>query len=365
LKEQSDKDLIADWASLAHAEDGASAEQIRAVIEEEVQGNLNYILHRTSEEREFHNGTRDKGRAFGQFCERHASAKDRATMLEEPSFCCDDAHELHVKYRPQWDALDGAKQREYAVRFEHFVQHPNARTANLSEAHVLALRLYTTHAFKYVNSPLRNVQEYGHGRRPHPLPVIVSYIAEGIKKLRTVYVSDMRTTRARRLSVKDNKGNAVMTTNLWRGMKGLQAKDEFMHLNGGGTEMAPMSTTTDIKVAAQYGMSGSSLLFKLRVDSFIQYGVRANTRTLLPQGQLRLTRFRIPTQDRLTCSGCRRSPLRPKYSTLRWCTFSPLGARKRSKLARTVSTLSKSSHTCLDWRDPAYKVGAQLMCPVC
>jgi hypothetical protein len=33
-----------------------------------------------------------------------------------------------------------------------------------------------------------------------------------------------------------------------------------------------MSTTTDIRVAAQYGMSGSSLLFKLKVDNFMQYG---------------------------------------------------------------------------------------------
>jgi hypothetical protein len=37
-------------------------------------------------------------------------------------------------------------------------------------------------------------------------------------------------------------------------------------------ELAPMSTTTDIRVAAHYGMSGGSLLFKLKVNNFMQYG---------------------------------------------------------------------------------------------
>ena len=40
----------------------------------------------------------------------------------------------------------------------------------------------------------------------------------------------------------------------------------------GGTELAPMSTTTDLKVAVEYSMSESSLLFKIKTKSFMQRG---------------------------------------------------------------------------------------------
>jgi hypothetical protein len=33
-----------------------------------------------------------------------------------------------------------------------------------------------------------------------------------------------------------------------------------------------MSTTTDVRVAAHYGVSGASLLFKLKVNNFMQFG---------------------------------------------------------------------------------------------
>ena len=40
----------------------------------------------------------------------------------------------------------------------------------------------------------------------------------------------------------------------------------------GGTELAPMSTTTKLEVALRYCLSEESLLFKLRTDSFMQRG---------------------------------------------------------------------------------------------
>ena len=43
-------------------------------------------------------------------------------------------------------------------------------------------------------------------------------------------------------------------------------------LASGGTELAPMSTTTDLKVAVEYSMSESSLLFKIKTKSFMQRG---------------------------------------------------------------------------------------------
>ena len=63
-----------------------------------------------------------------------------------------------------------------------FVAHPDARTAQLQTAHVLAIRLYSTAAFMSLNNPLRDRKRTG----PHPMAATVFFLADGIKKLRTV-----------------------------------------------------------------------------------------------------------------------------------------------------------------------------------
>ena len=55
----------------------------------------------------------------------------------------------------------------------------------LSRAHVIALRLYTTSAYKHINNPLRD-QKRRSANRQHPLAATVICIQEGIKKLRNV-----------------------------------------------------------------------------------------------------------------------------------------------------------------------------------
>ena len=57
-----------------------------------------------------------------------------------------------------------------------------ARQAGLTLAHVLALRLYTTSAFKSINEPLRKLAEGS--QEAHPLPCTVYLIYDGLKKLR-------------------------------------------------------------------------------------------------------------------------------------------------------------------------------------
>ena len=69
------------------------------------------------------------------------------------------------------------------MRFADFVSHEKARKAGLSRAHVLALRLYTTEAFRIINNPLRDQERYRKGK-PHPLPATVVFLREGIKRLR-------------------------------------------------------------------------------------------------------------------------------------------------------------------------------------
>ena len=146
--------------------EGTSAADIRSKVKMELAGNLDYILNQHSSEQEFHNGIRDKGRD--------------------------------------------------AVTLSYFVNHERAAIAGLSEAHVIALRLYTTHAFKYINTPLRRSSD---SSEPHPLPVTVSFISEGIKKLRAVQAA----------------AGGVPPT-LWRGMRNMQASGAFLEHHQGGTE---------------------------------------------------------------------------------------------------------------------------------
>jgi hypothetical protein len=140
---------------------------------------------------------------------------------------------------------------EYGKTLSDFVNDPAAQTANLEVAHVFALRIYTTACFRTINTPLRDTRPT---RPPHGLPITVSFIKEAIGKLRAVEASA------------GDQG----VLDLWRGMKNLRALDDFMAY--GGTELAPMSCTTDLSVAVQYSLSATSLMLKVHTKTFMQRG---------------------------------------------------------------------------------------------
>ena len=52
----------------------------------------------------------------------------------------------------------------------------------------------------------------------------------------------------------------------------MQLSSDFIDNRTGGTELAPMSATTDMTVAARYGASSGTLLFKIRVDNSLVRG---------------------------------------------------------------------------------------------
>ena len=81
-----------------------------------------YIVDDVTTEKEFHNGTRDKGNSG--------------------------------KY------------------LRDFCNHPIAVECGLREEHIVALRLYTTHAYMFFNDPLRKNER-------HPMPVTVRFLQEG------------------------------------------------------------------------------------------------------------------------------------------------------------------------------------------
>jgi hypothetical protein len=139
----------------------------------------------------------------------------------------------------------------YGMKLDDFLNHQSSKTAILDRAEVLALRLYTTAAFSSLNTPLRDRDKE---RRPHPFPITVTFLTRAIGKLRSVEAANC------------DQGEV----DLWRGMKNLKVGVDWA--KSGGTEYAPMSTTTDLRVAVQYSMSPSSLLFKIKTTSFMQRG---------------------------------------------------------------------------------------------
>lgn len=209
------------------AKDATPAEVVSRV-EEEVLGNLKYILYETASEVYVQgpNSIRDEGRG--------------------------------------------------PVTFEDFMKDPNVQAAEMTRPQVAALRLYTTLAYKYINTPLRDQKEYYEQCKPHPLPKTVAFIADGIKKLRAAYATRVAA------------GKAKPVCAVWRGMKNINMSDDFMSVdeNGnykGGTELAPMSTTTDFAVAAKYSKSDQSLLFKVTLDNFMQYGAEVTWLSAFPR----------------------------------------------------------------------------------
>jgi len=134
--------------------------------------------------------------------------------------------------------------------------------ARLTEAEFVAVRFYTSSSFSKINRPLR--QEV----RPHPWAMVVYLLDRGIKKLRAV-------------QAQVNPQAFAGETTLWRGMKNL-AVDVKEFAEFGGTEMAPMSTTTNEEVARHYAASKAPLVFKYVVGG-LKTGVSIQFLSLYPK----------------------------------------------------------------------------------
>ena len=119
------------------------------------------------------------------------------------------------------------------MRFADFMALPIVGFCQLTEAEVFALRFYTTAGYKGINWPLRD-QTRRSQNQPHRLAVLVFVLAGAIKKLRAWAA---------------NAGGAQRRVDLFRGMSNRKIFDEFM--TAGGTELAPMSTTAELRVALQ------------------------------------------------------------------------------------------------------------------
>ena len=151
-----------------------------------------------------------------------------------------------------------------------FMEMEQAKKSLLSKEQVIALRLYTTLVYKYINGPLRNKKLYRSysdqpGTPRHPLSALVWNIFTGLKQLR------------RAVELKEGE-----TTILWRGMKNVQVSNKF--IQNGGAEQAPMSTTKNLDVALQYGTSlQGSVLFKIVAKNELEMGAELGWLSAFPQ----------------------------------------------------------------------------------
>ena len=165
------------------------------------------------------------------------------------------------------DEMGSPRPDRRGMRLADFVSHPNSIMAGLTEAHIAALRLYTTAAFRALNEPLRDRKRVD----PHPFPVTIACIAEGIKRLRAVSAGAKSGDDVGRRKLRRGGTAKAETTELWRGLKDVTLDPEFeLH---GGTEFAPMSTTTSLSVALCYSAStNAAVLLRLLTTSFMQRG---------------------------------------------------------------------------------------------
>ena len=161
-----------------------------------------------------------------------------------PRDCNDHGEVLADRLRP-----DGTP-----MRLRDFLGLPAAVMAKLELAHVAALRIYSTAAYKTLNSALRDPHRRARGEA-HPLSVTVAFISAAVGSLRAVEAMGP---------------DATKTVDLYRGMRDVAMDDGFMA--EGGSEYAPMSTTSDFHTAVTYSASRKSVLLRLRTRSSMERG---------------------------------------------------------------------------------------------
>jgi len=151
------------------------------------------------------------------------------------------------------------------MRLDDFMKLKQAVETKLTRAHLLALRFYTSNSFTAINLALRDSDR----EIQHPLAAITMNVQGGIKQLRGL----------------DADGeSATAEISLWRGFTDMQVSEGFKVK--GGSEYAPMSTTTDPEVAIGYavrkGMTNGSLLMKLKTCNNLQRGAELTWLSLFP-----------------------------------------------------------------------------------
>ena len=141
------------------------------------------------------------------------------------------------------------------MTIDNFHKLPQAQEAKLTIEQTIALRFYSSNSYAAINNALRDESR----EDAHPLPAIATCIANGVNKLQAVGAA---------------KKEAIEQRIFWRGYKDVNVTSKFSA--EGGTEFAPLSTTSNIAVAIGFAVNGrqsnSCLLFRIVTDNNLQRG---------------------------------------------------------------------------------------------
>jgi hypothetical protein len=179
----------------------------------------------------------------------HGTAEDKVVVdyvLHKKAGSCDVEFSNGGK-------MDQGQASDYQLTLAQFTAHPGAKKAKLEAYHVAGLRIYSTAAYKSINTKLR--KRINDKSEKYPFPITVLAIKEAIMKLRVVALDDRGTSTG---------------LDLYRGMRDMKAADDFGEK--GGCELAPMSTTTDLMVALEYSKSEFPFILKVRSSGFHDRG---------------------------------------------------------------------------------------------
>ena len=122
-----------------------------------------------------------------------------------------------------------------------------------------------THLFKYLNGPLRS-DAFGLNKLPHPLPKTMTFLNEGIKKLRAIHAirpqaenlsfvgSFLGNLMGRKPSLVQPLAQPGQTT-LWRGMRNMHVAEAFLEHSAGGSEVHLIHHLPDLACDAHKPMS--------------------------------------------------------------------------------------------------------------
>jgi hypothetical protein len=149
---------------------------------------------------------------------------------------------------------------------DDFLNMPQSKTTGMNKSEVVSLRFYSSPSFPAVTIPLRDPDR----ETQHPLAAITYCISTGIRKQLALNA--------------EYRDAAVKEVIFWRGFSDLQISDDFQRY--GGTEYAPMSTSTDPSVAVGYAVRTSktdgALLMRIVTKNDLQRGMDMSWISMFP-----------------------------------------------------------------------------------
>jgi hypothetical protein len=140
---------------------------------------------------------------------------------------------------------------------DDFLEMPQSKGTKMNKPEAVSLRFYSSPSFPAVTIPLRDPDR----KTKHPLAAITYCIFTAIRKQLALGAED--------------QAAAVEERIFWRGFSDLQISEDFK--KHGGTEFAPMSTSTDPAVAVGYAVRKSqtdgALLMRIVTRNNLQRGI--------------------------------------------------------------------------------------------